>query len=108
MALLGVNLPARIASANNILPATWVRLLRSERGGLGPRRAVAGGMGAGAPGGGPGNGRRPGCVPAGRGLTRKEPHPCHIVVVAGTGAGEEWDRWGWRRRWGAAGRNLAA
>jgi len=44
--------------------------------------AEAGGTtGAGAPGEGPGNGRRPGRVAAGRGLTRKEPHPCDVEPV---------------------------
>src|SRR5690242_7000457 len=51
----------------------------------GARPAAAGGTaGAGAPGEGPGNGLRPGRVPAGRPLTPEEPHPCHIHVVIAT------------------------
>src|SRR6185437_11105415 len=90
-----------ILGSGNDNNATWVQLLRSERGGPAPgpprprggrragrgRRAAA--CGGGRDGEGPGNGRRPSRVPAGRPLTPEEPHPCHIDVVQDSASGRE-------------------
>src|SRR5690242_15214367 len=62
---------------------------RAWSGAGGARLAVAGGTaGPGAPGEGPGNGRRPGRVPVSRDLTvKKPPHVAGVRLFSGEGLG---------------------